>query len=129
MDDFITVLKDEITQRKEAYKQLLNKMKAQSQQENKQNGVGTNLQVIKKTKVVKKLQLNYDKLENYQYEDNFNKEITDKLGDDLLALMSNDKYASEDDIAEDLLDQFLDEYNKIMKESEEYLMNVQNLVD
>ena len=86
--------------------------------------MGTNLQVIKKTKVVKKLQLNYDKLENYQYEDSFNKEISDKLGDDLLALMSNDKYASEDDISEDLLDQFLEEYNKIMKESEEYLMNV-----
>jgi len=68
--------------------------------------------------------LNYDKLENYQYEDSFNKDVSDKLGNELLALMSNQKYASEEDIAEDLLDQFLDEYNKIMKESEEYLMNV-----
>lgn len=68
--------------------------------------------------------MNYDKLENYQYEDSFNKDVSDKLGNELLALMSNQKYASEEDIAEDLLDQFLDEYNKIMKESEEYLMNV-----
>jgi len=43
--------------------------------------------------------------------------------------MSDDKYASEDDVGDDVLDEFITRYNKIMGESEEYLMNVFNVVE
>ena len=43
--------------------------------------------------------------------------------------MSDDKYASEDDVSDGVLDEFIARYNKIMGESEEYLMNVINVVE
>lgn len=55
--------------------------------------------------------------------------MTDKIGNDLLQFMSDDKYASEDDVGDDVLDEFITRYNKIMGESEEYLMNVFNVVE